>query len=313
MTFEWAETTTSLKFRIGELTLFSVRLPCVALTAHFTKLGCDPIHPRPPFERFSSGIEVALMRSHPIDKELPPLARLPEAIRYAPSQYMHCYTSLEGSFEDYLKGFSAKSRSTLLRKVRRFAEASGGSTDWREFILASDIQEFHRLAREVSSKTYQERLLDAGLPDDPAFLRNICGMAAARKARGYILFLARKPVAYIFCPVIDGALLYQYVGYDPIYRHLSPGTVLQYLVLERLMSQGGCRMFDFTEGQSQHKEFFATHRVLCADIYYFRPNLRNWLLLRLHASLEWFSQRTGALLERYGLKDRIKKFIRSKA
>jgi hypothetical protein len=313
LTFEWAETSTSLKFRLGELTLFSVDFPCLALMAHFTRLGCDPMQPRPPFERFSSGIEVAMMRAHPIENELPLLSRLPEAIRYVPSQYRHYYTNLEMPFADYLKGFSAKSRSTLLRKVRKFADASGGSTDWREFTLAREMQEFYTQAREISRKTYQERLLDAGLPEDPPFLHDACEMAASGRARGYILYLDGKPISYIFCPIVEGAMLYAYVGYDPQCQHLSPGTVLQYLVLEKLMSQGGCRIFDFTEGQSQHKEFFSTHSVLCANIFYFRPSLRNHTLLSLHAFTDSFSSKAAALLDRLGLKARIKKLLRAAA
>lgn len=280
---------------------------------HFTSLGRDPMQPRPPFERFASGIEVAMMRSHPIEEKLPLLTRLPEAIRYVPSQYLHYYTNLEVSFDAYLKGFSAKSRSTLLRKVRKFAEASGGSTHWREFALANDMQEFYSLAREVSRKTYQERLLDAGLPEDPQFLSNAREMAANGKARGYILYLDGRPIAYLFCPIVEGALFYEYVGYDPECRHLSPGTVLQYLVLEKLMSQGGCRIFDFTEGQSQHKAFFSTHSVLCANIFYFRPTVRNRILLSLHAFTDSFSDKAAALLDRLGLKARIKKLLRAAA
>jgi len=310
LTFEWTETSTSLKFRLGELTLFSVHFPCLALMTQFTSLGCDPMHPRPPFERFASGIEVAMMRSHPIKEKLPLITPLPEAIRYVPSQYLHYYTNLEAPFDAYLKKFSPKSRSTLLRKVRKFADASGGITNWREFTLADEMQEFYSQAREVSRKTYQERLLDAGLPEDPQFLRNAREMAANGNARGYILYLDGRPIAYIFCPIVEGAVLYEYVGYDPECQHLSPGTVLQYLVLEKLMSQGGCKIFDFTEGQGPHKEFFSTHNVLCADIFYFRPTVRNRILLSLHALTDSLSDKAAALLDRLGLKARIKTFIR---
>jgi hypothetical protein len=313
VTCEWTETSTLLKFRIGELTLFSVRFPCLALMTHFTNLGCNPMRPRPPFERFGSGMEVVMMQSHPIEEALPLLTRLPEAIRYVPSQYRNYYTNLEGPFDAYLKRFSAKSRSTLQRKVRRFADASGGTINWREFALAAEMEEFHALARGISMRTYQERLLDAGLPEDPQFLRSVREMAAQGKARGYILFLDEQSIAYMFCPIVETVLIYQYVGYDPEYRHLSPGMVLQYLVLEKLMSQGGIAMFDFTEGEGQHKQLFATDSVLCANIFYFRPTLRNRILLHLHAFIGSFSDKAAALLDRVGLKTRIKKLLRAAA
>jgi CelD/BcsL family acetyltransferase involved in cellulose biosynthesis len=313
LTFEWTETQTELTFRVGERSIFSVPFRCLALTAHFTQLGTDPMQPRPPFERFGSGVDVAMMRSHPIREPLPVLSRLPEAIRYVPAQYPRYYTDLQQPFDAYLKRFSAKSRSTLLRKVRKFATASGGAIEWREFRNADEMPEFYDQARRISKKTYQERLLDAGLPDDADFLRAACEAAAKGEARGYLLYLQGKPIAYIFCSVADGAVSYDYVGYDPEFHQLSPGTVLQHLVLETLMSQGGCKMFDFTEGASQHKEFFATHHVLCANIFYFRPTLRNRLLLSLHAFSDSLSTRAGALLDRMGLKARIKKLLRAAA
>lgn len=313
MTETWTETTVSLRFRVGEVTLLSPRFRCLALNTHFTRLGTDPLDPPPPFDRFATGVEVALVRSHPVAEKLERLERLPAAIRYVPAQYRRYYTTLDGPFDAYLKGFSSKSRSTLQRKVRKFAEASGGATSWREFALAEEMPEFHALAREVSKKTYQERLLDAGLPDTPEFVRTMEQMAAAGNARGYILYLEAKPVAYIFCPIQSGVLLYEYVGYDPERNNLSPGTVLQYLVLEKLMSQGGYTMFDYTEGEGPHKEFFSTGNVLCADIYYFRPTLRNRLLLSLHGHTDAFSDKAAALLDRLGLKARIKKLLRSAA
>lgn len=272
------------------------------------------MHPPPPIDRLVGGLEVALVRSHPVAAKLPRITRLPGAIRYVPAQYLRYYTRLDEPFEAYLKKFSSKSRSTLQRKVRKFAQASGGTIAWREFTATEEMAEFHGLARQVSSKTYQERLLDAGLPAGSEFLRMMQEMASAGNARGYILYLSAKPAAYIFCPITEGALLYQYVGYDPDYHNLSPGTVLQYLVFEKLMSQqDGIALFDFTEGEGQHKEFFSTDGVLCADLYYFRPTVRNRLLLSLHACTDSFSGKAASLLNRLGLKARIKRLLRGVA
>jgi CelD/BcsL family acetyltransferase involved in cellulose biosynthesis len=132
-------------------------------------------------------------------------------------------------------------------------------------------------------------------------------------ARGYLLFHAEKPIAYIFCPAQDGNLLYQFLGHDPEYERWSPGTVLQYLALESLFAEGRFRTFDFTEGEGAHKEFFANRSVLCADIYYFRKSPKNYLIVGLHAGLYAASRGATRLLDRLGLKARIKKLIRSRA
>jgi CelD/BcsL family acetyltransferase involved in cellulose biosynthesis len=313
LTVPWIETSTSLKFRLGEITLFSVDFPCLALQAHFTTLTSEPMDASPPFESFSRGVEALMMQGHPIKEALPVLTRLASAIRYVPSQYRNHYTNLRMPFEVYLKQLSGKSRSTLVRKVRKFAELSGGTIAWREFARPDELQQFHAFARDISRKTYQERLLDAGLPEDAEFVAHIQKLAETGQMRGYVLFLHGKPVAYISCPIVQGVLLYQHVGYDPEYRDISPGTVLQYIVLERLMSEGTHTMFDFTEGEGQHKKLFATDSLLCANIFYFRPTLRNRMLLRLHVWMGAFSEKGGNLLDRLGLKARIKRLLRASA
>ena len=119
-----------------------------------------------------------------------------------------------------------------------------------------------------------------------------------------------SPIAYIFCPVRDGILFYNYLGYDPEFRDWSPGTILQYLVLERLFSEGKFKMFDFTDGEGPHKEFFSTGNTWCADVYFLRRTVRNLLLLRLHSGLKTLSGATVKALDRLGVKSQIKKFIR---
>jgi CelD/BcsL family acetyltransferase involved in cellulose biosynthesis len=311
MTAEWIAEPVQLSFALGEWRLGAIFFPALVLDAHFTELIELPVIP--PFERLSRGVEVLVVRSHPTDGRLPRLLRLPAAVRYVPSQYRHYYVDLQGSFVEYLQKFSGKSRSTLRRKVRKFAELSGGTVQWREFRARGEMSEFYRLAREISRKTYQERLLHQGLPESEEFRRTIAEAAAHGRSRGYILFSGGHPVAYLYCPIRDGVLLYEHLGYDPQFQRWSPGTVLQHLVLEKLFEEGDCRCFDFTEGEGAHKEFFATGSVDCADMYYFRPTLRNRSLLRLHAGLRLFSDALVHIVDRLGVKTRLKKLIRAHA
>jgi hypothetical protein len=69
------------------------------------------------------------------------------------------------SYQDYLAGFSSKTRSTLGRKYRKLAERSGGALDIRDFNRADQIDAFMADAVPLSRRTYQTRLLDAGLPE----------------------------------------------------------------------------------------------------------------------------------------------------
>lgn len=313
MTDLWVAKPIQLKYLLGEITLFVVKFPALVFNGHFTDLTTDLDEMRPSPGGFSREVEAFLIRSHPVDRELPRLDFLPQAIRYVPARYNRYYIDLQSTFQEYLNKFSPKSRSTLQRKVRKFSDFCGGEICWREYRYDDEIDEFYRLAREVSRKTYQDRLLNAGLPDSVEFARELQELARRDQLRGYLLFHEGNPIAYLYCPIQSNILFYRYLGYDPEFKQWSPGTILQYLALEKLFTEGKFRMFDFTEGQGPHKEFFSTGSTQCADIYYIRPTSRNFLLLRLHSGLKTLSSKIVEVLNRLGLKSRIKKLIRSKA
>jgi CelD/BcsL family acetyltransferase involved in cellulose biosynthesis len=217
---------------------------------------------------------------------------------------------LAQSFEAYKAKFSSKTRSTIKRKVKRFAEHCGGAIDMRVYRFRHEIDEFFYAARSVSARTYQERLLDAGLPDTDEFRQRLRELAASDRVRGYILFCAGRPVSYLHCPVHDGVLVYQHLGYDADYAEWSVGTILQWCAFERIFAEGQFRMFDFTEGQSEHKRLFATGSIPCANVYFLRNTFRNRSLMQCQHAFSRFSMRAGDVLERLGLKSRIKKALR---
>lgn len=251
--------------------------------------------------------------SYPTEEELPKLAFQTGYLRFVRSAYRRFVVDLHGSFEDYEKKFSSKTRSTLRKKVRKFAEISGGTNDWKVYRTAPEMEEFFTLALPLSARTYQDKLLDAGLPGSAEFRSHARELAEADQARAYLLFHDGKPVAYVFCPIVDGALIYEYVGYDPEYRESSPGTVLQYLLLESLFQEQKFDIFDFTEGEGPHKELFATGSIRCADIFYFKPTLRNRLLVTTQAGLSSLSRATVNMLKKAGVDKRIKQMIRGRA
>jgi CelD/BcsL family acetyltransferase involved in cellulose biosynthesis len=305
----WEPVPFGLSFRIGEITLFRRRFRSLTLHEHFFDLPADPNVPRPPFERLGRDADVLVTRSHPIAGALPPLAKVDGALRYVLSEYTRFHASLEGDFAGYLAKFSAKTRSTLRRKVKRFLELGEGC-GMRTFKRPEEMEEFHRLARAVSRVTYQEKLLDAGLPEEPAFVRELVDLAARDSVRAYLLLMQGTPVAYLCCPAVNGVLLYAHLGYEPRHAELSPGTVLQYLAFEALFEERTFRAFDFTEGQGEHKRFFGTHETRCADVCYFPPTVGAQLWLRAHRALDRFSAGLGRALDRVGLKAAIKRFIR---
>ncbi len=207
------------------------------------------------------------------------LAAYPKLISGPMQYYPRHYIEMTGSYADYLAQFSGKTRSTLMRKQRRFAELSGGALDVRAYRSAEELGTFLEHALPLSAKTYQARSLDAGLPQDSAAQAGIIAAARADGVRAFILFCDGVPVSYLYLPVAEGVLVYDQLGYHPDYAQHSPGTVLQMAALEALFAEPRFTHFDFTEGDGAHKRLFATHSLDAASLLLLRPTWSNRALL----------------------------------
>jgi CelD/BcsL family acetyltransferase involved in cellulose biosynthesis len=265
-----------LRFQLGARTPFSVRrrLKRVPMSLAETLAGGDPR--LPDLDKGDDGYFVTSVPVTAVDRLVLRHSRLKP---FTYQEYARRYADLSLGFEAYMQGFSSKSRSTLRRKLRKFAELDGGSLDVRGYHRPDGIREFHELARAISQRTYQEKLLDAGLPEGAKFEENMTQLASVGQVRAWILFLGGKPVSYLYTPADGDTLVYAYLGYDPAFAQHSPGTVLQLEAMREVMEEGRFRLFDFTEGDGQHKRQFATGSVDCVDLLLLRPSLSNRLTL----------------------------------
>jgi len=298
------------KFQLGDWTLFSVSIPLQVRAVRVVDQMPPVTAPTPPTDELMPGSQGFLIRGLPIAAPLPVVSRVGDYFCYVPLQYQHCYIDLGQSFESYQKKFSSKTRSTINRKIRKYAEHCGGTIPWKTYKAPGEMRDFFRHARTVSKSTYQERLLDAGIPDSEEFIAQAESLAADQRLRAYILFDGDRPVSYLYCPVEEGVLIYAYLGYDPDYMQMSVGTVLQWLAVEQLFDEACFRYFDFTEGQSDHKRLFATHQQQCANVFLVKKSIFNMAVIYAHLAMDRFSKWLGAMLDRWGVKARIKRFLR---
>jgi CelD/BcsL family acetyltransferase involved in cellulose biosynthesis len=259
-----------LRFALGARTLWSATRRLVRIAIPLERRALLPALPALPDD--ADGFLVTGLR----DDQQEAFSDANQGLRvFVRARYPRSYASLQGSFDDYLAHFSAKTRSTLRRKQRKLAERSGGQLDLRSYHWPDQVEDFYRHARAVSAATYQERLLGAGLPEGEASLATMRDLAACGALRGWLLFLGGRPISYLYAPAEGDIVIYAYLGYDPEFADLSPGTVLQLEALRELMVERRFRMFDFTEGDGQHKRQFATGAVQCVDLLLLRPTLRN--------------------------------------
>ena len=306
----WHYRQVPIKLQLGDKTLLASRL-----WLQVREVGLDdetpPVtEPAPPDDVLQLNSQGFLVRSLRVNGKQPVLRKRDNYLCYVSSQHQRYYIDMRLSFEEYKSKFSSKTRSTLNRKIKKYAEYCGGNISWKVYKSAGEMPEFFRLARIVSRITYQEKLLDAGLPDSEEFLGEMEQLAEQGLVRGFILFHQDQPVSYLYCPISNEILIYAYLGYDPGYMNFSVGTILQWLALEHLFEEHSFRFFDFTEGQSEHKKLFATHSVQCANVFFLRSNLRNRFLLHSQSAVNHLSRLAGDKLDQLGLKSKVKKMMR---
>lgn len=298
-----------LHFWLGPFLLLKPRLS-VAIENFFPEPDATVVAP-PALHQLPRPLRGLYRRSQPLGHDQAP-AELPGWATYVTERYERRLANLDQSFEDYLRHFSRKTRVRMKGEVRRFGEASGdGSAKWRVYRTVGEVQEFYRLARDISRNTYQEKLFNKGLPETPAFQAELLHLANTDQARGYILFWGDTAISYIYCPGMGDRLVLGYLGFRPEFAKHSPGTVLQFLCLEHLFAERRFKLFDFGEGGSGlHKRLFATHTVACANVFYLRRNLPNLALIGLHRNWARFNVAMEQLVDRSGVKLQLRRWMR---
>ncbi len=263
-----------LRFQIGARTLMAVQRQLVRVPLSLDEAMEGRLPVLPTLDRSAHGYAIT---SLPADRRDAMAFAGGGMIAFVRQHYTRHYIDLTMGFDAYQTSLSGNTRSTIKRKTRKVAEFSGGTLDIRRFRTPDDMTTFHDIARRISLRTYQERLLGSGLPDDDGFLRQMYSGAAADSVRAWLLYVAGEPAAYLYCPVQGGVVRYDHVGHDPAFNDLSPGAVLQMAALGDLFAEGRFSRFDFTEGDGQHKRQFATGGVACIDMLLLRASLVNRL------------------------------------
>jgi CelD/BcsL family acetyltransferase involved in cellulose biosynthesis len=277
-----------LKFEIGARTLIAVQrsLMRVPLTLRDVRSGAAPA--LPPLAREAHGYTVT---SLPED-QLPALVKASgDMLPFVRQRYTRYWLDFADGFDGWFAGLSSNARSSLKRKAKKIAAESGGELDVRRFTAPEELEAFHDVARRISLRTYQEKLLGSGLPDSPEFLAEMVRMGAADLVRAWLLYVAGEPAAFLYCPIEGDTLIYAHVGHDPAFNELSPGAVLQLVAMQDLFDENRFATFDFTEGEGQHKRQFATGGIACVDLLLLRPSLANRMTM---AALGGFNRAVAA-------------------
>jgi len=276
----WIARTENLEFRFGPFNLGTFQFKALSLLSN--PFVVDPNLGVPFKKAVAMGTEGVVKYAKPISEDFATFRIEGGALRYATRYGVRCVIDLDGSFAEYLKKFSGGSRNRLRRTVKKSLAGSAAAAAVREYCTRSEIRTFRDIAIGISRHSYKTER-GWGFPEEESFARQLEIDAGAGAVRGYVLILDGQPVAYRYCRIEHDVILDKHTGYDEKFSLRSPGTVLLYIVLERLFEEGRFRLLDFDGTEYfAFKEFFATRMIKCARVIWFRPTFRNFTLVSAH-------------------------------
>lgn len=298
---------TPIRFTLGSRHLLSVPRQLVPLAFSLEDVLGGRMPLLPSGDEQSDGLRVL---SVPLSMVGDIVRHFPDHVMGGRQDYRRYYIDMAGDYDEYLARFSGKTRSTLRRKQRKLADEFGGTLEVTEHRTPAEIEAFLQQALPLSARTYQARLLDAGLPEDDISQTTMLAKAEAGEMRCYLLRARGKAIAYLSLPVEGETLVYAHLGYDPDWAQFSPGTVLQMHALESLFAEQRYRWFDFTEGEGAHKAMFGTGNVECASFLLLKGDVSNRLLLGSLAAFDGSVAAAKALARKSGALAHARKLLR---
>jgi hypothetical protein len=224
---------------------------------------------------------------------------------------VHHVVDLPGSFEAYMAGFSAKTRSTWKRKTRKL-ESDCGPLRLEVFTEADEVSSMLALIEPVCRLTYHYHLMGHDLsPRNLQLVRNLTGWAQRSWLRTYVLFAGDRPVAYVVGSLSRGRYSYDMPGFDPGLSAASPGILLLLRMVEDLIGVEAT-MLDFGSGHADYKEMLATRSFPEVSALLVRRTPYAQGIAHLQRGVLAAAKSGTQLLDRFQVKSRVKNWVKGR-
>lgn len=223
----------------------------------------------------------------------------------------HLLIRLDGTFESYMNRFSTKTRKNRLREIKRLRQR--GQVDLLRVSQPSEIDAFLEAAYEISQRTwkfkkFKRRGWGLAARDPDMVTRELRFLAERGWLRSYVLKCDGVPCSFIIGHQYGSSFYAESVGVDDAWRSYSAGTVILLLVLEDLFDANRPEFYDFGT-HVKFQEYFATESYPEASVWLFRRRAYPILASNIYRACNAVSMSTGTLLERFGLKSKLKQVL----
>lgn len=216
-------------------------------------------------------------------------------------------------FDDYLQTIGTKKSQYNIRSMRKsFGAKAKGPVRIARYTEPAQASDLATAVAQVSRKTYQYHLLGLGLENTPEDIEQLSAAAIGGWLRAYVLWIGDTPVGFALGYRDADTYYVHHLGYDPDVSKLQPGIYLHTEIMADLLADGIFR-FDFLSGDSLYKQRMS-NTLREERHYYLIP--RGWpgtIYARTLIIVNSLSEAVGRWLDKSGLKERIRRFVRTAA
>lgn len=228
--------------------------------------------------------------------------------------YRRRLIDLTDSFDAYLGKLGKATRSALRKTRRRLESHLGGPVQLEVHTDLDSVARFLEQAEAVSKRTYQWHLLERGIKDREHFEAVLRNAARNGLMRCYTLICHQEPAAFMVGFVHHGRYYSTDIGYEPKWAKWSVGNVMHCEVMEDLIQNCNlARRFDFMGDTVSHQRLSCGLYLEQANYYLLPKTLEGTMLAFALRFVDGSSVLLGRVLDRLGLKARIRRWIRRRA
>lgn len=205
---------------------------------------------------------------------------------------------LPEKFDEYLGQFGKKKRYNLKRQVRLMEEAYGGQMRVDCVTGDDQIDLFLQTSDAVAADSWKDDRHTGAFACTPSNHARYADLARRGLLRGYLIRDGERPVAAVIGYQFRDTYHYADIAYSNSDIHLSPGSVLLFLIIRDLIENTAVRKVNFGIGDADYKRQFGNRHGRDRAVWVMRATARNRVICAAHGSAKRLSQRLKALRAR---------------
>lgn len=230
---------------------------------------------------------------------------------YFPKIELHWSMTIPENTDLLFQKLVPKTRNTIKRKIRKLEKEFADQVKVVTYRDKDRLEEAIRNAHEISKNTYHTGI-DSGFVNDTRTRKILATAAKHNWLHMSILYIKGEPCAFQSGLRYGKTYFLEQLGFHPHWKKWNVGTYLFFKVLEDLCEDCTINELNFGFGDAQYKQSYGDKSWNEASVYIFTPRLYPVIINILKTSVGFLNLILEYLLNKCGLKNRIKRLWRNR-